>query len=97
MGGHLLHLLRTINEEIEHGGAWAGVAVVIGLIVGYAVKPIWHASDVCVSTGIGRDVLGHCPNVLDGERVLFVLAAGVVFGIVALIVLSLFANTQADK
>ncbi|MDQ1683640.1 MAG: hypothetical protein QOC82_377 [Frankiaceae bacterium] len=97
MGGHLVHLLRSLNEELERGGAWAGVGIVIGLIVGYAVKPIWHASDVCVSTGIGRDVLGHCPNVLDGERVLFVIAAGVVFGIVAMVVRSLFTGTQADK
>ncbi|MDQ1699952.1 MAG: hypothetical protein QOG34_1815 [Frankiaceae bacterium] len=97
MGGHLVHLLRLLQEEMEHGGAWAGVGIVIGLVVGYAAKPIWHASDVCVSTGIGRDVFGHCPNVLDGERVLFVIAAGVVFGLLAIGARHLFAGTQSDK
>ena len=94
MGGHLVHLLRSLYEEIERGGPWVAVAVVIGLIVGYVAKPFLHASDVCVSTGYGRDALGHCPNVFDGERLLVVLLFGVIFGVVAMIVRSLFTGGE---
>ena len=92
MGGHLVHLFRTLNEEIERGGPWAIVGIVIGLIVGYVAKPVWHPTDVCVSTGYGRDVLGHCPDVFDLERLVFVLASGVVFGVVSMIIRSLAAR-----
>lgn len=97
MGGHLVHLLRSIGELIERGGAWAGAGVVIGFIVGYATKPIVHESDVCVSTNIYRDATGHCPNVFDGERLLFVLAAALVFGILAAIIRSLFAPREPGQ
>lgn len=85
MGGHLVHLFHWLHEETEKGGIAAAVGIVIGLIVGYNAKPIMHPSDVCLQLGIGRNPLGHCPDVFDGERVFFVLMFGVVFGLVAIL------------
>jgi hypothetical protein len=87
VGGHLAHLIHWLHEETEQGGIFAAVGIVIGLFVGYMSKrPIMHPSDACVDYGAGRDLLGHCPDLLDVERLISVLTLGVIFGFVAILI-----------
>lgn len=86
MGGHLVHLVHWLHAETEKGGAFAGVGIVLGLILGYAMNPVMHPSEVCESQGIGEDALGNCPDVLDGERLILVLVVALIFGAVGIVV-----------
>jgi hypothetical protein len=87
MGGHLVHLVHFLLHETEKGGPFAAVGIVLGLIIGYASNsPVMHPSEPCQRFGIGRDVIGQCPNVLDAERLLHVLFVGAVFGLAAIVV-----------
>jgi hypothetical protein len=78
MGGHLVHLIHWLTEEAERGPL-AVAGIVLGAILGTRVQPLMAPTEGCTSFGIGRDALGHCPDVFSFEgllAVLFVAAIG---------------------
>jgi hypothetical protein len=97
MGGHLVHLLHWLGEETEKGGAFAGVGIVAGRILGCATNPVMHPSELCETKGLGEDALGQCPDVFDPERLIVVLFVGAVFGAVAIVVGYLVAGGHSSE
>jgi hypothetical protein len=85
-GSHLVHLLHWLHEETEHGGPLAIAGIIVGFVIGYAAEPLWQPTDACLSRGIGKDLLGQCPDVFNGEALLVVLAAGAACGAVGALI-----------
>ena len=82
MGSHLVHLTHWLMEETENGGPLAIAGIVLGGIIGLLTNPLMQTSDVCESTGIGRDAFGHCPKTFSVEALVIVLAIAAACGAV---------------